>query len=156
MHTTQRDRIEPLVLVILAGLLFLELSPALCGAEPRPVDSRTQRELSPQQQRAVDAQAIRAAEYTPKPEYPLKARGNHFTGSGIILARVHVRTGRVVEALVARSTGHAILDNAAVQAFSQWRFKPGALTPIGVIAPWRHDSFGKEDALIKIPVNFAM
>jgi len=138
------------------SLLVFELAPALRGAEPRPAHATTQHELSPQQQRAVDAQAIRAAEYTPKPEYPLKARANHFTGSGVILVRVHVKTGRVVEALVARSTGHAILDNAAVQAFSQWRFKPGALTPIGVIAPWRHDSFAKEDALIKIPVNFAM
>ncbi len=149
-------RITKAIPLLLVGLLLFELAPALRGAEPRRGQAKTQHELSPQQQRAADAQAQQTAVYAPKPDYPLEARANRFTGSGIIVVRVHVKTGRVVETLVARSTGHGVLDNAAVKAFSQWRFKPGALTPIGVTAPWRHDSFGKEDALIKIPVNFSM
>ena len=110
--------------------------------------------LSHQQLAAIGAQAAKSLEYAPKPDYPPEARARHLTGSGIFIIRVHVKTGRVAKVLVARSTGHAILDSAGVRAFSQWRFKPGALQPIGVIAPWRHDPFGKEDALLKIPLIF--
>jgi TonB family protein len=67
-----------------------------------------------------------------------------------------VKTGVVAEVRVLRSTGHKILDEAAVRGLSQWRYKPGALTPIGLISPWRHDPFGKEDALLKVPLDFAM
>jgi TonB family protein len=112
--------------------------------------------LSSEQLAAIGAQAAKSLQYGPKPDYPLEARALHLTGSGIFVIRVHVKTGRVAEVRVARSTGHAMLDSAGVRAFSQWRFKPGALQPIGVIAPSRHDPFGKEDALFKIPLTFTM
>jgi hypothetical protein len=69
---------------------------------------------------------------------------------------VPVKSGRVAEVRVSRSTGHAILDAAAVNALKQWRFKPGTLRPIGEISPWRHDLFGKTDALLKVAINFVM
>jgi TonB family protein len=92
--------------------------------------------------------------YTPKPHYPLKALADQISGSGVFVIRVHVKTGRVVGGWVSRSTGSALLDSAAKHALSRWRFQPGRLTPIGSIAPWRHDSFGKEDALLKVPITF--
>ncbi len=110
---------------------------------------------SGEQLAALGAETAKSLEYCPKPDYPAEARAKHISGAGVFIIRVHVKTGRVVEVRVSRSTGHAILDQSAVRAFSQWRFKPGALQPIGVIAPWRHDPFGKEDALLKIPVDFA-
>jgi TonB family protein len=112
--------------------------------------------LSSQQLAAIGAQAAKSLEYGPKPDYPFEARVNHFAGSGIFIIRVHVKTGRVAEVLVARSTGYAILDNAGVRAFRRSRFKPGALQPIGVIAPSLHDPFGKEDALLHIPLTFQL
>ena len=112
--------------------------------------------LSREQLDAIGKEAAKFLVYAPKPDYPLEARARHITGSGIVIIRIHVKTGRVVEARIGRSTGHATLDQAAIRAFSQWRFKPGALKPIGEISPWRHDPFGKEDALLKIPVNFLM
>jgi len=112
--------------------------------------------LSPEQLNAIGKEAAKFLVYAPKLDYPIAARARHITGSGIVVIRIHVKTGRVVEARIGRSTGHATLDQAAVRAFSQWRFKPGALKPIGEISPWRHDPFGKEDALLKIPVNFVM
>jgi TonB family protein len=112
--------------------------------------------LSQEQLDAIGKEAAKFLMYAPKPDYPLEARARHITGSGIVVIRIHVKTGRVVEARIGRSTGHATLDQAAIRAFSQWRFKPGALKPIGEISPWRHDPFGKEDALLKIPVNFMM
>jgi TonB family protein len=94
----------------------------------------------------------RFAIYTPKPQYPAGAP----PASGIFVIRVHVKTGLVVSAWPSQSTGSSLLDSAAIRAFSQWRFKPGALTPIGVVAPQRHDSFGKEDALLRIPISFTL
>jgi TonB family protein len=111
---------------------------------------------SPEQLRALGVEAGQSLQYSPKPDYPLAARARHITGAGIFVIRVHVKTGRVAEVRVGQSTGYTILDQAAVRAFSRWRFKPGALKPIGEIAPQRHDPFGKEDALLKIPCDFTL
>jgi len=112
--------------------------------------------LSPEQLRSLGHQASRSLLYAPKPDYPVGARAHRFTGAGMFIIRVPVKTGRVAEVWVSRSTGHAILDAATVNALKQWRFKPGTLRPIGEISPWRHDPFGKTDALLKVPINFVM
>jgi TonB family protein len=111
---------------------------------------------APRQLPGVRGETLKLLLYAPRPEYPLTARAQRITGKGIFVIRVRVKTGRVVEVRVAQSTGHAILDAAAVRALSQWRFKAGALQPIGVVAPERKDPFGKEDALFRIPLDFAM
>jgi outer membrane biosynthesis protein TonB len=94
--------------------------------------------------------------YTPKPQYPPEAVARHITASGIFVIRVHVKTGLVVSAWASQGTASPLLDSAAIRAFSQWRFQPGALTPIGVVAPQLHDSHGKEDALLKVPITFSL
>jgi TonB family protein len=104
----------------------------------------------------VGREAMKVLVYAPRPEYPVVARARRITGKGVFVIRVHVKTGRVAEVRVAQSTGYTILDTAAVRAFGQWRFKPGALKPIGAIAPQRNDPFGKEDALFRIPLDFTM
>ena len=48
----------------------------------------------------------------------------------IFVMRIQIKSGRVKEVYVARSTGHSDLDAATVQALKQWRFKPDALPPI--------------------------
>jgi TonB family protein len=91
------------------------------------------------------------------PEYPLEARQRHATGAGIFVLRVQIKSGRVKEVEVARSTGHAILDAAAVKALRRWRFNPGApLRLIKDILPDRKDPFATQDSLIKVPVRFVM
>jgi TonB family protein len=60
--------------------------------------------------------------------------------------RINVKTGRVLEVRVTRSTSHTMLDKAAVGTLSDWRFKPGCLNP----------TFGKGEALVTIPVTFAL
>ena len=94
--------------------------------------------------------------YTPKPQYPAEAVAHHISASGIFVIRVHVKTGLVVSAWASQGTGSSLLDSAAIRAFSQWRFTPGALTPIGVVAPQLHEPFGKEDALLKVPIIFGL
>ncbi len=68
------------------------------------------------------------------PEYPLQARQRRLQGSGILEAKVDFKTGHVTSVQMIKSTGHKILDDAALTAFRQWRFKPGTVrqfrTPI--------------------------
>jgi TonB family protein len=94
--------------------------------------------------------------YTPKPRYPPEALARHISASGIFVIRVHVQTGLVVSVRASQGTASPLLDSAVIRALSQWRFKPGALTPIGVVAPQLHEPFGKEDALLKVPISFAL
>lgn len=67
--------------------------------------------------------------FAPKPDYPLEARTKHLGGSGVIMLDANVETGQVTAARMSKSTGHAILDEAALTAFRRWRFKPGKVAP---------------------------
>jgi TonB family protein len=112
--------------------------------------------MSPRASAEIVGQYRQSLVYGPQPDYPAEARARHLIGSGMFLIRVPVKTGRVIEVRVVQSTGQALLDAAAVAALKQWRFKPGAIPPIGAISPWRHDPFGKTDALLKVPISFVM
>jgi len=58
------------------------------------------------------------------PDYPYPARDQHLEGSG--LYRLNIKPdGTVSSVTVLKSTGHMLLDQAAIHAFRQWRFKPG-------------------------------
>lgn len=59
----------------------------------------------------------------PRPHYPRIARSRGQEGR--VLIRVSVRgDGRVGSAKVAKSSGHGVLDRAALKAVKRWRFKP--------------------------------
>jgi TonB family protein len=77
--------------------------------------------------------------YAPKPAYPLEARSRHLTGSGVVIVDVDVPTGQVTNARMLQSMGHKILDDAALDAFRKWRFRPGKAAP-----------------QVKIPINYSM
>jgi TonB family protein len=74
----------------------------------------------------------------PQPNYPLAARQQHWTGAGVFLC--HIRPdGTVASVDVRRSTGHQVLDQAAITALQRWRFQPG-----------------KVEGPINVPVDFHM
>jgi TonB family protein len=148
-----RDVLLPLAIVAM-------FTPTLCaGLTPEQMDA-----ASAENRKAAFRDAPipwlkdqqKFAIHTPKPQYPPEAVARHITASGIFVIRVHVKTGLVVSARPSQGTGSSLLDSAAIRAFSQWRFQPGALTPIGVVAPQLHESFGKEDALLKVPITFTL
>jgi TonB family protein len=65
--------------------------------------------------------------HAPKPEYPFDARQRGLTGTGIAVVDVDAASGLVTHAVMAPSTGHKVLDDAALSAFREWRFKPGTI-----------------------------
>jgi TonB family protein len=78
---------------------------------------------APQQNRKGKAMAI----YAPRPKYPKDAQGRHPIGRGIVVMEIDRETGWVKSAKMEKSTGNKLLDDAAIQAFSHWRFRPGTV-----------------------------
>ena len=91
-----------------------------------------------------------------QPRYPTTARQRRASGAGIFVMRVQIKTGLVKSVDVARTTGDADLDAAAVAALRQWRFRRGVLPSIKQILAHRKDRFETEDSLIKAPVRFVL
>jgi TonB family protein len=90
----------------------------------------------------------------PKPEYPDEARRRHQHGTGVFLLRTNIQSGRVTEVVVAQSTLHVLLDDAAVKALRQWRFKPGVLVHRDIHKPRLNPPISKEECLVLVPVTF--
>jgi TonB family protein len=70
--------------------------------------------------------------FAPRPRYPYEARDKHLAGSGVVLVNVDSPTGYVTSARMLKSTGHQILDEAALEAFRQWRFRPGTVAKVRI------------------------
>ena len=79
--------------------------------------------------------------YAPRPTYPFVAWRNEYSGQGLALLEVDKRTGYVTSATMLKSTGHRILDDAALKAFRQWRFKPGTVAKVRVPIRYTHPGF---------------
>ena len=68
----------------------------------------------------------------PLPEYPYQAKRANITGSGICIMTVDSASGKVTDAMMAQSTGDAILDKVTTNTFRRWRFKPGTVSQVRV------------------------
>jgi TonB family protein len=66
--------------------------------------------------------------YSFPPAYPPEARDRGLTGKGVAIVKVDPATGHVMSVSMIKSTGHDILDNAALRALRQWRFRPRGIT----------------------------
>ena len=103
---------------------------------PRPVRQRLER--SPQRlvptaaapPRMQMASAKVLAVNAPRPEYPYEARRLRAIGSGVAVLTVDPASGAVVDVRMVRSIGNAFLDNAAINGFRRWRFKPGTVSSV--------------------------
>jgi TonB family protein len=72
------------------------------------------------------------ATYAPRPQYPYEARSRRVTGTGVCVVGVDAGSGSVTNVSMASSLGNPILDNAALSAFRQWRFKPGSVSEVRI------------------------
>jgi len=121
--------------------------PAPPEVRPEYVEERTP---PPHQPRPVRVVPIKApgpmsissakalATFAPRPQYPYEARSRRITGSGVCVVTVDTGSGSVTDATMAQSIGNPLLDNSAVSAFRQWRFRPGTVSKV------------------KIPITFTM
>jgi protein TonB len=66
------------------------------------------------------------------PKYPREAREKGLTGRGIAEVKVDPRTGYVISVWMRKSSGYQTLDNAAMEAFRQWRFRPKTVTSVEI------------------------
>src|SRR5947207_10329273 len=57
----------------------------------------------------------------PQPKYPAEALNKHLTGRGVFNLKIRPQTYTVTSVSVVQSTGHKILDDAAIKALSRWR-----------------------------------
>jgi TonB family protein len=71
------------------------------------------------------------ATFAPKPCVPAEAREKRLKGAGVFILRVRP-DGTVAKVDTLRSTGHRLLDDASIKAFSRWRFIPGSVTNLKV------------------------
>jgi TonB family protein len=78
---------------------------------------------------AQTSSATKGAVYAARPKYLREWRAKGIEGEGVVEVTVDKTTGRVTGARMLKSTGHKVLDNSAMEAFRQWRFKPGKTPP---------------------------
>jgi TonB family protein len=83
-----------------------------------------------QTQQIAGAKAL--AIYAPRPQYPYEARARRQVGAGVAILAVDPNTGVVTNSEMAPSTGYQLLDNAALNAFRRWQFKPGTVSKVRI------------------------
>src|SRR5438477_577906 len=105
---------------------------------PRPPPSAQQKFTPIKAQAMTMSRAKALAVNAPRPQYPYEARSRKITGSGVCVVQVDAASGNVTGGSMTQSTGSPILDNSALTAFRQWRFRPGTVSEV------------------KIPITFTM
>ena len=99
---------------------------------PRPPPTAQQKFTPIKAQAMTMSKAKALAVNAPRPQYPYEARSRKITGSGICVATVDAASGNVTGASMTQSTGSPILDNSALSAFRQWRFRPGTVSQVRI------------------------
>ena len=100
---------------ICSSVLLLALSATtLCARDPATTDARA---------------AVLSA---PMPDYPYAASSKYLQGQGKFLIRFDPKTGHSIGVETLRSTGYAVLDEAAIGALRRWTVKPHSFDVIEV------------------------
>ncbi len=102
-------------------------------------------ESAPEEEQFEESSATARPSYgfTPRPSYPTVAIRRGYEGSVILNVRV-LPNGRPDEINIFKSSGHKVLDNAALKAVKKWKFVP-AQKGFKAVASW-----------VKVPVEFRL
>ncbi|HPJ66585.1 MAG TPA: energy transducer TonB [Desulfobacteraceae bacterium] len=111
-------------------------------SQDAPLKENSVKTTSPQTISAV-REARPIYKINPPPEYPLSARRRGYQGT-VILEVLVDRHGRVKDQRISESSGHDVLDRAAVSSVENWVFEPGI----------RGDE--KTEMWVKIPIRFQL
>ena len=82
-----------------------------------------------------DEELLRYAISSPGPAFPEEAQKAKIAGNGLYELRIN-KAGATTEVAIVKSSGSAVLDNAARNAFKKWRFKPAIFTRVRVPVSW--------------------
>ena len=99
--------------------------------------------VTPPQSNKVVREARPAYKNNPRPPYPKRARRRGYQGTVVLEALVD-RSGKVKELRILRSSGHTILDKAALKSVNGWLFEPGMVGD------------EKVDMWVRVPVRFEL
>ncbi len=100
----------------------VETPPVAEKKSEQPVEEKHE-EVHTETLRGAEIEKQLAALYNPAPQYPYTAQRRGWEGVVLIKALV-AEDGFPSEVIVDKTSGHDILDQAAVRAVKQWRFKP--------------------------------
>ncbi len=78
----------------------------------------------------VQSVSLPQAVYSPQPVYRPEWAKQGLTGKGVVLVTIDPKTGMVTGTRMLQSTGSKLLDGAALEAYSKWRFKPGSVLQV--------------------------
>jgi TonB family protein len=81
-------------------------------------------------QSASPSVSLPVATYTPQPVYRPEWAKQGLSGKGVVLVTIDPKTGTVAGVRMLQSTGNSLLDGAALDAYSKWRFKPGSVSQV--------------------------
>lgn len=81
-------------------------------------------------QDASPSVSLPEATYTPQPVYRPEWVKQGLNGKGVVLVTIDPKTGTVAGVRMLQSTGNKLLDGAALEAYSKWRFKPGSVSQV--------------------------
>ena len=82
-----------------------------------------------------DEELIGNTTAAPGAPYPVEAQKAKTTGSGVYELRID-KAGKISAVVVVKSSGSAVLDNAATAAFKKWRFKSGVFQSVRIPVSW--------------------
>src|SRR5438477_7618649 len=98
--------------LLLAYLIIFAATPLVCAQSASP------------------SIALPQAIYSPQPVYRPEWAKQGLDGKGVVLVTIDSKTGKVAGVQMLQSTGNKQLDGAALQAYSQWRFKPSSVSQV--------------------------
>lgn len=82
-----------------------------------------------------DEELVRYALASPSAGYPEAAQKAKMTGSGVYELQVN-KAGTITAVAIVKSSGSAVLDQAATSAFLKWRFKAGVFRSVRIPVSW--------------------
>jgi outer membrane biosynthesis protein TonB len=69
----------------------------------------------------------------PRPLYPVGPHGRRYQGAGVFRIKFDYESGEATRVTAARTTGHLLLDNAAMEALRHWTVQPRSWHKIDVL-----------------------
>jgi TonB family protein len=82
-----------------------------------------------------DEELVRYATASPGAGYPEAAQKTNTTGSGLYELQID-KAGKITAVKIVKSSGSAVLDNAATASFRKWRFKPAVFRSVRIPVSW--------------------